>query len=49
MADTSKRIALVTGGNKGLGLETCRRLGEARLTVLLGARKREAGETPQSR
>ena len=45
MADTSKRIALVTGGNKGLGLETCRRLGEAGLTVLLGARNADAGET----
>ena len=45
MADSSQRVALVTGGNKGLGLETCRRLGEAGLTVLLGARNAEAGET----
>ena len=48
MSETSKRIALVSGGNKGLGLETCRRLGEAGLTVLLGARNPDAGEKAAS-
>jgi len=32
-----KKIALVTGGNRGLGYETCRQLAQLGLTVLLGA------------
>ena len=38
-----KRIALVTGGNKGLGYETARRLSEAGQTVYIGARDGERG------
>lgn len=33
-----KRIALVTGGNRGLGFETCRQLAKSGFTVLLTAR-----------
>ena len=33
-----KRTALVTGANKGIGLETARQLGKRGMTVLLGAR-----------
>ena len=33
----SKKIALVTGGNRGLGFETCRQLAQLGITVLLGA------------
>ena len=33
-----KKIALVTGSNKGLGFETCLRLGQLGLTVILSAR-----------
>ena len=40
---TAKRIALVTGGNKGIGLEISRNLSQAGCTVLLGARKAERG------
>lgn len=40
----SKRIALVTGGNRGLGLETCNQLGEKGYRVLLGARDAKKGE-----
>ncbi len=42
------RVALVSGGNRGLGLEVCRRLAEEGLTVILGSRDegrgREAAE-----
>lgn len=43
-ADGTPRTALVTGGNRGLGLEICRRLGEIGFRVLLGARDEELGE-----
>ncbi len=33
-----QRIALVTGGNRGIGLELCRQLGQQRVRVLLGSR-----------
>ncbi|MGA8036345.1 MAG: SDR family oxidoreductase [Candidatus Acidiferrales bacterium] len=35
---TDKKVALVTGGNKGIGLETARQLAAKGFTVLLGAR-----------
>src|SRR5271168_422060 len=38
------RIALVTGGNKGIGLEVAKQLGEAGCTVILTARNRALGE-----
>jgi NAD(P)-dependent dehydrogenase (short-subunit alcohol dehydrogenase family) len=41
---TAKKIALVTGGNKGIGLEICRNLANAGCTVLLGARDVERGQ-----
>ncbi len=41
---TTKKIALVTGGNKGIGLEICRNLANAGCTVLLGARDVERGQ-----
>ncbi|HEX4221377.1 MAG TPA: SDR family NAD(P)-dependent oxidoreductase [Pseudonocardiaceae bacterium] len=42
---TSPPIALVTGGNRGLGLEICRLLAARGHTVLLGSRDRQAGTT----
>jgi len=36
-------IALITGANKGIGLETARQLGAGGVTVLLGARDEERG------
>lgn len=41
---TGKKIALVTGGNKGIGLEISRNLSGAGCTVLVGARNRERGQ-----
>lgn len=45
MAEQSnKRIALVTGANKGIGYETARQLAGRGLTVLLGARDTQRGQ-----
>src|SRR5512134_4011017 len=46
MASTKKavRVALVTGGNRGIGLEVCRALAAKGLDVVLGARNPELGE-----
>ncbi len=38
------KIALVTGGNRGIGYETCRQLGREGLHVLLTSRNRDRGE-----
>ncbi len=39
----NKRIALITGANKGIGLETARQLGKQGITVLVGARDETKG------
>jgi len=44
MTTTERASVLVTGGNKGLGLEAARRLGEAGWTVFLGSRNEEWGQ-----
>jgi NAD(P)-dependent dehydrogenase (short-subunit alcohol dehydrogenase family) len=41
---TTKTVALVTGANKGLGLEIARQLGQKGLCVVLGARDATKGE-----
>jgi NAD(P)-dependent dehydrogenase (short-subunit alcohol dehydrogenase family) len=41
---SSKKIALVTGANKGIGLETVRQLAAEGVTVLLGARDEKRGQ-----
>ncbi|GAA2284475.1 SDR family NAD(P)-dependent oxidoreductase [Streptomyces atrovirens] len=43
MARTTTRTALVTGGNRGIGLETCRQLLRAGLDVVLAARDTARG------
>jgi NAD(P)-dependent dehydrogenase (short-subunit alcohol dehydrogenase family) len=40
---STKKVAVITGANKGIGLETARQLAKKNITVLLGARDSEKG------
>jgi NAD(P)-dependent dehydrogenase (short-subunit alcohol dehydrogenase family) len=42
--DSNKRIALITGANKGIGYETARELARQGIKVLIGARDEGRGE-----
>jgi NAD(P)-dependent dehydrogenase (short-subunit alcohol dehydrogenase family) len=44
-----RKIALITGANKGIGLEVARQLGKAGWIVLLGARDAERGRAAESK
>lgn len=44
MGEARKRVAVVTGGNRGIGLEVCRQLARAGLRVVLTARDAGQGE-----
>jgi NAD(P)-dependent dehydrogenase (short-subunit alcohol dehydrogenase family) len=39
-----KKIAFITGGNRGLGLETARQLGKQKVKVVIGSRDVEKGK-----
>ncbi|XP_076897641.1 salutaridine reductase-like [Bidens hawaiensis] len=43
VASTERRVAVVTGGNKGIGLEICRQLASNNITVVLTARNESRG------
>jgi NAD(P)-dependent dehydrogenase (short-subunit alcohol dehydrogenase family) len=44
MSDSTKKVALITGANKGIGFETARQLGQLGITVLVGARDAAKGK-----
>jgi NAD(P)-dependent dehydrogenase (short-subunit alcohol dehydrogenase family) len=44
VSQSQKKVALVTGANKGIGLAIARALGKAGMTVLVGARDPKLGE-----
>lgn len=44
MSVLQQRIALITGGNRGIGFETAKKLGEQGIKVIIGARDLQKGE-----
>jgi NAD(P)-dependent dehydrogenase (short-subunit alcohol dehydrogenase family) len=44
MSDATVKVALITGANKGIGLETARQLGKLGVTVVVGSRDLARGE-----
>ena len=49
MVEQRPRVALVTGANRGLGLEVCRQLAQGGFRVLLTARNRRKGQEAANR
>jgi NAD(P)-dependent dehydrogenase (short-subunit alcohol dehydrogenase family) len=47
MQKPNKRVALVTGANKGIGFEIAKKLAAQKITVLIGARNQEYGVNAQ--
>ncbi|QNI37906.1 SDR family oxidoreductase [Edaphobacter albus] len=45
---STKKVALISGANKGIGFETARQLGKQGITVLVGARDLGKGEAAAS-
>jgi NAD(P)-dependent dehydrogenase (short-subunit alcohol dehydrogenase family) len=49
MTETNKKVALVTGANKGIGFETARQLAGQGIKVLLGARDETRGRDAETK
>ncbi|MGD9975831.1 MAG: SDR family oxidoreductase [Desulfatirhabdiaceae bacterium] len=47
MDTLQKKVALVSGGNRGIGLEICRQLSRRGILVFMGVRRIEAGHRAQ--
>ena len=47
--DTNRRVALITGGNRGIGLQTAKDLGPDGVILLLGVRDLAKGEAAAER
>src|ERR1035438_864712 len=44
MGETAAKVALITGANKGIGLETARQLGKLGMKIVVGSRDLARGE-----
>jgi NAD(P)-dependent dehydrogenase (short-subunit alcohol dehydrogenase family) len=49
MQNPNKRVALVTGANKGIGFEIAKKLAAQKITVLIGSRNQEYGVNAQDK